>query len=166
MAQVIEDLDAALQQRRSMALESLRRVLINSAPALDYDYRQLYGQLTAAATSATAESSLSLWLEPCQTPLIDSFVPGAAASLDDSAIEAAAAGPLAAESQAAVESAADQQVVFSAIHRLVGDDDQAAVLSTARDEMSLWNFRTGQCTKGFPSQHSFTPKTGRKNAEH
>jgi hypothetical protein len=43
----------------------------------------------------------------------------------------------------------EKDICISAIYRLnSGEKHHAAALSAVRDELSLWNFKTGQCDKG------------------
>ncbi len=114
-------------------------MLILSAPALNYDYRQLYGQLEGRTRSSGGATlaGLQTWLEQCRNPLIPCLVPTQQCLNGHLSVGEGEQDP-----------ATCDQVFFSAIHRLVGEPDQAAALSTVRDEMSLWDFRSGSCDKG------------------
>lgn len=120
--QIYEDIALTPEDARP-SYESLQKWLILSAPALDYDYRQLAGQLVGrAAPSADIYSVIAPGLLPSHKCLAP----------DDQQ-----------------EEIDDQQVCISAIYRLsYGDQHHAAALSAVKDEMSLWDFATGHCDKG------------------
>ena len=114
-------------------------MLILSAPALNYDYRQLYGQLEGRTRSGNGATlaGLQTWLEHCRNPLIPCLLPTQQCLNGHLSVRGGEQDP-----------ATCDQIYFSAIHRLVGEPDQAAALSTVRDEMSLWDFGSGSCDKG------------------
>lgn len=122
MSQVLEDL--ALTPAEVRPSDSLQQWLILSAPALDYDYRQLGSQLAGRGGNALPVRSLVPCLMPNRVCLAGNQ----------------------SESKAADQSA---EVCTSAIFRLSdGEEYRAAVLSAVKDEMSLWDFAIGQCDKG------------------
>ena len=116
VTQVLEDV--ALTPEELHPPQSLQQLLVLSAAALDYDFRQLGGQLSGRGSSLPGKISLV----PCLMP----SGPCLASSADQSA-----------------------EVCISAIYRLSdGEQYRAAALSAVKDEMSLWDFSTGQCDKG------------------
>lgn len=132
----------ALSHDPSGRLQCIKEVLILSGPALDYDYRQLIGQITGRM--ATKNSVLlQEWLNQCRNVAITCLIPNPGVFLHQrqSTISAGSSepnGPTGTESK---------ETCISAIYRLASDH-HAAALSTVKDEMTLWDFRTGHRDKG------------------
>lgn len=92
------------------------------APAIDYDYRQLTSQLIGCGAPQSG-----IFEELCRKPLVTCLLP----------------------SHHLASSESEKDVCISAIYRLnSGERHHAAALSAVRDELTLWNFKTGQCDKG------------------
>jgi len=121
VAQLCEDLLSLTPAEARPPTESLQKWILLSAPALDYDYRQVTSQRIGWGAEEVESSKM---LVPC-------LVPGQICLGDQKATED------------------HQEVCISAIHRLShGDRHYAAALSAVKDEMSLWNFTACQCDKG------------------
>uniref|UniRef100_A0A0P5L1U9 Leucine-rich repeat and WD repeat-containing n=1 Tax=Daphnia magna TaxID=35525 RepID=A0A0P5L1U9_9CRUS len=91
------------------------------APAIDYDYRQLTSQLIGCGAPQSG-----IFEELCRKPLVTCLLP----------------------SHHLASSESEKDVCISAIYRLnSGERHHAAALSAVRDELTLWNFKTGQCDK-------------------
>lgn len=127
VAQVVEDLNMTPDSCRP---ESLKQWLVLGAVALDYDYRQLAGQLVGRGANKSEEIDVFI-----RNPLVPGFLPSLVC--------------LQVASSANSSSTGAQDVCISAIYRLNGGErHHAAALSAVRDEMSLWDFTAGQCDKG------------------
>lgn len=106
-------------------------------PAIDYDYRQLASQLIGRGVVPQT----GLLEELCRNPLVACLVP----SCPSCPVQPT--------------EASDSDICISAIYRLNSDErHHAAALSAVCDELSLWDFNTGQCDKGtatpkFPQFH-------------
>lgn len=120
VTQMIEDFNLTPESCRS---ESLKEWLVKISPAIDYDYRQLASQLISRGAPQTG-----LFEELCRTPLVACLLPSSHVAQTDST---------------------EKEICISAIFRLSSDErHHAAALSAVRDELSLWDFNTGQCDKG------------------
>lgn len=118
--QVVEDFALTPESIRP---ETLKHWLSLIAPAIDSDYRQLVGQLIGRGAP-----QVDVIAELYRNPLVICFLPNQEISPADST---------------------DTNVGISAIYRLNSDEHHhAAALSAVRDELSLWDFTTGQCVKG------------------
>ena len=153
--QVVEDLNLMAtvdgnQPDETALLHCWKSFVAQSAPALDYDYRQLYGQLQGRvcgtcdrSTPPQQQQLMDTWLRQCPNALVSYLQPG-------SAIERALASK---DDQLSPDVQSSDQF-FSSIHRLVSRSAKAAALSAARGEMSLWDFDSGRCDKGIAIDQS------------
>lgn len=104
-------------------LSIIKQIMKDNSPALDYDYRQLEWAAPAVSSGVGARRQLAL---TCWMAGGDTIVNGDDTDNDD----------------------ATNHVFFDSIQRLNGDGQHAVALSTVRNELSVWNFETGQCVKG------------------
>ena len=120
VTQVMEDLALTPESCRP---DYLKDWLTRLTPALDYDYRQLTSQLIGREAPQTG-----LFEKLCDKPLVACLLPGGNVTQTDTS---------------------EKDVCISAIYRLNSNEHHyAAALSAVRDELSLWDFSTGQCDKG------------------
>ena len=135
VAQVVEDLNITPDSCRP---ESLKQWLVLGAVALDYDYRQLAGQLVGRGANKSEEVDVFI-----RNPLVPGFLPSLVC------LHQGAAADSSSPSSSSSTAIGAQDVCISAIYRLNGGErHHAAALSAVRDEMSLWDFTAGQCEKG------------------
>lgn len=114
---LVEDMELTPAELRPQAL---RHWLALSAPALDYDHRQVAAQLAGRG------------LDALPGVLVPSLTPSSACLRRN---------PRSRDER--------DQVNTSAIYRLSGGErHHAAVLSAVSDEMSLWDFASGKCDRG------------------
>ena len=140
--QVIEDLNLALRHDPSGRLQCIKEVLIHSTPALDYDYRQLIGQITGRIATKNGVL-LQEWLAQCRNVAITYLIPSPGVFLRQRQSTASSAN----SESTGLMAAESKEICISAIYRLASDH-HAAALSTVKDEMTLWDFRTGHRDKG------------------
>lgn len=131
VTQVIEDFSLTPEPFRPEDVVQHTMSLI--APAIDYDYRQL------------ASQSIGRRIPPTTTGLLEELLSGTrlvACLVPNSMTE-----PSTTDADADADS--DKEISISAIYRLNSDErHHAAALSAVRDELTLWDFSTGQCHKG------------------
>lgn len=120
VTQVMEDFALTPESCRPEHFQQWMSLL---APAIDYDYRQVASQLIGRGAPQTG-----IFEKLCRNPLVASLLPSQDLAPSDSS---------------------EKDICISAIYRLnSGERHHAAALSAVRDELSLWNFKTGQCDKG------------------
>lgn len=126
VTQVMEDFALTPESCRPEHFQQWMSLL---APAIDYDYRQVTSQLIGRGAPQTG-----IFEKLCRNPLVASLLPSQDLAPSDSS---------------------EKDICISAIYRLnSGERHHAAALSAVRDELSLWNFKTGQCDKGKNSCHT------------
>ena len=137
----MEDLNLALRHDASGRLQCIKDLLSASAPALDYDHRQLMGQINGRMNAAAPNNAVLLqeWLNQYRNVAVTCLVPTRVflPATEDGSEDGAGAGG---------------SGVISAIYRL-SSDHHAAALSSVKNEMTLWDFRTGHRDKVLVDLH-------------
>ena len=109
---------------------------------MDYDYRQLIGQITGRIATKNG-ALLQEWLNQYCNVAITCLIPNPGVFLRQKQ-PASFSGGIEPNSPSGTES---KETCISAIYRLASDH-HAAALSTVKNEMTLWDFRTGHRDKG------------------
>ena len=134
----MEDLDLAMHHDPTGRLQFIKQLLAVSAAALDYDYRQLSPQIVGRVGSDKE------WVSQYQKCSVPCLVPS------DICLR-----PVAQAGDELERDGADErkEIYISAVYRLTSSQ-HAVALSAFHDEMTLWDFGTGQRHKGTDSTRS------------